>query len=213
MSTWNPNDKSTQITLSSGNTIATESVNVAQVGVRTTTAQRAGRYYAEFKTINVPTGGFGPGFASSGFSFTDPNGIGGTATSLGVAVTGGQVFVNNAIIGTAAFSAVAGTVYCMAVDFANNTFWWRVGAGIWNNSGTANPDTNTGGFTMTGLTAGLNFFGCFCTGTTTSDSCQWNGGGSAFANTPPTKFAPWDYVFIGQGFSLLPASAAEVVSY
>jgi hypothetical protein len=37
---------------------------------------------------------------------------------------------------------------CIAVDLDNAKIWFRVGAGNWNNNGSANPATNVGGIDL-----------------------------------------------------------------
>jgi hypothetical protein len=43
----------------------------------------------------------------------------------------------------------SGTRICHALELDNDQYWVRVGpTGSWNNSTSANPATNTGGFTL-----------------------------------------------------------------
>ena len=110
-----------------------------------------------------------------------------TASSYSAA-TGNIVHQAFTTLGAAAVAAVGNTV-CMAVDLGTKQIWFRVNGGNWNNSGTANPDTPTGGLIFT-ITAGpfaakWNSFG------TTGDAVTANFGGTAYAFTKPSTFGNW----------------------
>jgi hypothetical protein len=46
----------------------------------------------------------------------------------------------------------AGSVVDVAVDLGGAVIWFRVSGGNWNNSGTANPATGTGGVSLSTMT-------------------------------------------------------------
>lgn len=189
-SSWNPNDKNSAITLSTFNRRAVSNA-ATQTGVRST-AGRSGRVYFEIALTNF-TGNTGLGIATSSWSFTDVNGLGGGTSSMGVGWAGGGVFVNNVQIANFELGAMVPTTACFAIDFANNKLYYRVANGNWNNNATNNPDTDTGGLVMTGLAAGT-FFIAFGTSGSTTDDVTMNGGIAAFAQTKPTTFQPWDMI-------------------
>ena len=73
--------------------------------------------------------------------------------------------------------------YCFAVDCDNSKFWCRKDGGNWNNNGSANPATNTGGVT---LPAGLVYLVVGC-----RSSGEWvdlNLGQNTFAQSVPSGF-------------------------
>lgn len=69
------------------------------------------------------------------------------AVSLGMRSNSGAVFVNGAGV-TSIFSYGASDVIDIAVNRVNGKYWMRKNGGNWNNSGSANPATNTGGLTF-----------------------------------------------------------------
>jgi len=81
---------------------------------------------------------------------------------VSVRVDTGQAIINSinsAVVGTAWTSAsVQGDSVDMAIDFDNREIWFRRNqTGNWNNSGTANPSTNTDGFSLSTFAAGPYF--------------------------------------------------------
>jgi hypothetical protein len=71
----------------------------------------------------------------------------------------GRLIYGNSTVGSLLSYAV-GDVMDYAVDYPNRVFWYRKNGGNWNNSGTADPATNTGGIAfpsgfpgVSGLTA------------------------------------------------------------
>lgn len=61
--------------------------------------------------------------------------------------------------------------------------WFRQNNGNWNNSGTANPTTNTGGYPLTGLQSAMIPFGI-----ADNNGITFNFGASSFAHTVPSGF-------------------------
>ena len=106
-----------------------------------------------------------------------------TGGTVGVAIDTNNTFT----IGTAAGWS-GGNTLCFAVDLDAQTIWVRTNGGNWNNSGAANPDTNTGGFSMVRMgllpwVPGGNNGG--------AGNTVINLGTSAFAQTKPTTFTSW----------------------
>lgn len=64
----------------------------------------------------------------------------------------GSVVTNNAAV-TSIATFNDGDVVDVALDVAAQRVWFRVNGGSWNNSGTADPATNTGGISISGLGA------------------------------------------------------------
>lgn len=86
----------------------------------------------------------------------------------------------------------AGDVLCFALSFANGKYWVRKNGGSWNGSGTDDPATNTGGYSLSAF-AGLPF--CIYVGTVNNSAQTINGGNfAAFAQTIPSGFTAADSV-------------------
>ena len=103
-STWSAADKDSAITLSNANLTAAPNA-ITQTGVRGTFGRTTGRLYIEFK---MPTliGNDGCGIANSSWPFTGGNGLGGDTFSLAYVFTGGQIYVNNAVLSTVAIAEI-----------------------------------------------------------------------------------------------------------
>ena len=96
---------------------------------------------------------------------------------------------------TAGTALVANDVLCVAVDLTASLIWFRKNGGNWNNSGTANPATGTGGYAYlanwpggTIANRGLSPYAFLFT---TNDQQTLNFGDSTFAQTPPSGFGNW----------------------
>ena len=199
--TWNPSDKSANLVLSSGNLTVTGSNGAFTVmGVRGTISKSTGKYYWEI-TIVEDTGFptfFQIGVANAAVPIT--GGITG-AGGLGVALVGdGAVTVSTD--GTPVATLMAydeGDVVGLAVDFDNWRMWWRVNGGNWNNSGTANPATNTEGVPLNSgslvtFPTGVPYFPIIYQLQITADPPQQtiaNFGATSYTNTPPAGFLNW----------------------
>jgi hypothetical protein len=83
-------------------------------------------------------------------------------------------------------------IVCVAVDRSNNNIWFRKNGGNWNNSGTANPATNTGGFSLTAVAAiGVPVFAVATSSNFTAPTITANFGASAFSFAIPSGFQAW----------------------
>jgi len=100
-----------------------------------------GTWYFE---INVSSASDSFGIANFNESYWSPIWPGGSPLSLGWSAA--TVFNNSASIATIA-TLVAGIVGC-AFDLIDHLIYFRNTNGLWNNSGTANPVTNTGGIAI-----------------------------------------------------------------
>lgn len=201
--TWNPADKDADITLSSGNTIATTN-GTGVTGVRDTASHTTGKYYGEFTSQSTMSSFYGLGLATSAWNFNAVDGLGGDTVSVAWAING-TVYINNNSIGTAEAATASGTVISMAVDLDAKLIWFRVNGGNWNNSGSANPATGAGGFALTGLSAGA-FFSAFGDTGVVGDGVLWTGS-APFAESVPSGFSAW-----GGSPSADPATGAGGVS-
>jgi len=200
MTTWNPSDKSANITLSGGNLTVTCTSNV-DGGVRSTISKSTGKVYFEYicTTFNATGGDTGCGIATSSAVLTSIGavGVGGVIT-----FPSGNTYFN----GTNRFSLGIinnGNILCVAIDITNNLYWIRNGTGNWNGSSTANPATGTGGLDVSGLFSTNAVFACICENSTLAN-ISVNFGATAFVQTVPSGFAAWDPAVIAAAFALHP---------
>jgi hypothetical protein len=187
--TWNPADKTGGITFSGGNLIA--SVASGAGGVRSTTGRSSGKLYFENTwTTPQPGGTTGCGIATSTASFVSwlTDGTGGFLYYA----NGGATYYNGGGSGPNMPSCSSGDVICWAVDLTNKRLWVRLNGGNWNNSGTANPTTNTGGIDISAVFGSTPPYAMhYNNGGWGATVITANFGASAFAQTVPSGFAAW----------------------
>lgn len=143
--TFNPAAKASNVVLSGGNlTAALSSGSIG--GVRANGGANTGLFYCSF----VPTlgsGNIGVGLANT---FADlSNFLGGDTNSV-IYDSSGFVSLNNTHVATIATFASGNTVD-MAWNLTAKLVWFRVNGGNWNNNGSADPATNTGGISIAAL--------------------------------------------------------------
>jgi hypothetical protein len=184
--TFNPSDKSAGITLSLSNTKAQNTTGTDQ-GVRATDFKTAGKYYFEVTVNTITNADDGVGIADSVASLT---GIGAVPTHAALLFRSGSIWVNNSNTLGGFGTLSNGTVVGIAVDLDNETIWFRLGAaGNWNNSGTANPSTNTGGRSLSSFaTSGSTQIAPAVCIKANGDNFTANFGDSAFTGTAPSGF-------------------------
>jgi hypothetical protein len=201
--TWHPSDKNANVTLSGANLIATASGGAG--GIRAIASHSSGKYYAEF-TVNAETSLLFTALANGSSTLATYPGVS-DANAISMNCNDGNVWLNGANpTGSPVSSCFQGGVFVgnvvsMAVDLGNNAIWWRVNNLNWNNSGTANPATNTGGISMSGINAGPYYPLWF--GGNTNDQVTANFGGSAYTETVPAALE------IGNGPGLIPSHAKK----
>ena len=141
--TWNPSDKSANITLSGGDLTATSTAGGPN-NVRSTVGKSTGKYYSEHTVTHSSGAEYSLGVATA----ADPlNEYGGSYTTGIAFYMDGTVYYNSALV-TTIQSTSSGQRVDMAVDLDADLIWWRTAGGNWNNSGTANPATGTGGIAL-----------------------------------------------------------------
>lgn len=184
LTTWNPSDKSTDVTLSNGNLTATTDQGFSLACTRSIASHSTGKYFASF-TVNDVTGASALGIANGTKSLTGAPG--GDLNSCGCLVENGNVSVNSGGIGTAAAMS-NNDIIDMAVDLSAELIWFRVNGGNWNNSGAANPATGAGGFDFSGANAGPWY--AICEG---NFNRAWiaNFGATSYTHAAPSGFLNW----------------------
>jgi hypothetical protein len=173
--------------LSNGNLTATHTTANANSGARVLPVISAGKFYFEIQLIAGHGSFDAMGLASSGITYNNFV-LSGTnsvvvARGGGITINGGAALAN---IGAFAPNDILG----IAVDLTAHLVWCRRNGGNWNNSGTANPATATGGFTVPA--AAIAPCVCFVGGgTAINDAYTANFGGTSFANAAPSGFGNW----------------------
>lgn len=143
--TWNPSDKSANMTLSGGNLIATAAAD--NVGVRSV-ASVAASQKVYFEHVLTSVGPDQPvGFAKTSSTL---GGIPGLETGLSFGVNKPGFYYDQASADhntSITASWATGDNIGVAYDSVNNKFWARINGGNWNSDVIANqnPATNTGG--------------------------------------------------------------------
>jgi len=181
---WSTTDKS-NITLSNSNLTATATAISTLGGVRSNIGKSTGKYYFEFTLNQFHTGG--PNNPGVGL-VNGTQGLTSISTNYVVLEKAGNCYINGVSpfgLGTRSNGDIIG----IAVDFTNSLVWIRVApSGNWNNSGTANPATGTGGASISAM-SGVSLFAWFQLGNPASaDAVTANFGGSAFSGTVPSGF-------------------------
>lgn len=172
-----PNSTPSEYNLSNGDLTATDATDLNENGIGSTNSILSGQYYFEL-TCNVV------GSTSGDFIGVLVNTTSG-ASYFGFGPNG--TYYANSGSGTIS-SYTNGNVISFAIDYTNGLAWARVNGGNWNNSGTANPATGTGGISFTTGQGALYIdFGS----NTPGAQYTINTGTTAFAYTPPSGFANW----------------------
>jgi hypothetical protein len=112
----------------------------------------------------------------------------GSTGTNGVLIAGsGRIVFNNTTLGLyKASSLVTGDVVDVAYDATAQLVWARVNGGNWNNSGTANPATGTGGYSAP-ITSTGKFFAAVKM-PAVSDQWTFNFGDTAYTYAAPAGF-------------------------
>ena len=189
---FDPHKAAPTMALSNGNlTVTKGGTNTVHSKVGGVHGNSTGKFYYEATLVTNIDGNAGIGIigASSDFQVTDGNSwLGQTSQGAGWYPGQNQVYHFNGSIGAfTGSSAVAGNVIGVAYDIDAKLIWFRLQNGNWNGSGTANPATGVGGFSMANINGimvpCINLF-------TNTQAITINGGGSAFSGTPPAGFKP-----------------------
>jgi len=182
--TWNPADKTADCVLSNGN-LSARSNQFGNQCARSVYGTATGKYYWEYTFVDA--GNSACGIATLAALLT---GIGvGGAAGVSYVVRTGTVYVGTTgVLALPSFSA--GNVACMALDLTAQLIWFRNGAaGQWNNSGTANPATGTGGLAVSFVGAGVAAYGLYASNNATPNGMVTaNFGDSTFVGAVPSGF-------------------------
>lgn len=141
--TWNPGDKDSGITLTSGNLTATNTLGAGERNVRFSLP--ATPVSSQKTYIELLPGGTGQDMHLGIAQDREPlNGSYLGRYYAAIMNSGGQIYINGTMTTTlSGMSFTAGDVIGMAFD--NTNIWWRKNGGNWNGSALADPATGTGG--------------------------------------------------------------------
>lgn len=186
---WDAANKSASITLYRAATCAASTAsNGTWKGVRATTSQTTGKLYLEVTQGYIANSGQITGFGNA--SFNTANYVGSDGNSFGYQSTNGATL---GITGGWQGTTKMGEVIQIAIDLDAKLVWARTDRSTnWNNSGTANPATGTGGrsYTTTGaLFPAVSLLGSNAT------NMNWavlNTGAFTFTGSIPSGFSAWD---------------------
>jgi hypothetical protein len=188
--TWNPNDKATNIMLSNGDLTFALGSN-AYDGVRSVASASGGKKYWELTATTIVSS---PLYILEGIANNSVPVNGGGVDYLGRNSAGigwqgnGEVWTKDGVVATVqAWSQ--GDVLSFALDLDNKRIWFRTNAGNWNNNATNDPATNTGGIDISTLDNGPYF--AFGQGASGRDTLTANFGGSPYAQSVPSGFSNW----------------------
>jgi hypothetical protein len=185
---WDPARKDSAIVLTEADQVATKST-AGKGNTFSTSSQSTGKYVFTAKLANLGSDPIiGVGNADEGTAAADFLGSTGN-DSIGYK-RNGQVLRNNSVVSTI-MTYTEGDEIMVAVNITGGFIWFKnlTTGSFWNNSSTANPDTDTGGISMSALVPTSPLYaGCTC-----DQNDSW------FVDLAPeelealaTEYLPWD---------------------
>jgi hypothetical protein len=185
--TWNLADLAAT-TLSNGNLTATPT---GIGGVRSILSVTTGKYYFELTFVASSSQNV-LGVANASAVLAGGSNVANTGSGGAVVVSAGSMLINGASQGS--LGAFAAGVACgIALDMGGHLIWFRnaTTAGNWNASGTANPATGAGGFSLNTLTGGATTLYALSSvaALAGSTAITANFGDTAFVGAVPAGFA------------------------
>ena len=141
---WNYNDRETFVSLYGDDYCMVQLPSAGDSSVRANTSKSSGQWYWEKYIHYVAASADGAGVSNSTHGLTSA--LGGDTNGI-VYLASGVLKYNNTTVGTFE-SYTTGDTISFALDKDNNKLWVRKNGGNWNNSGSDNPATNTGGYTI-----------------------------------------------------------------
>ena len=184
-STWNPSDKTSNVTLSNGNLTATSVVVSAQQAVRGTLSNSSGKYYFEVTDTTDTVSYSFIGVANSNSSLSlDTAGVS-DSNGAGYWAHDGTLYADTNSTRISGSTYATGDVISIAVDVTNHLIYWAKN-GTWQNS--ANPGLGTGGADYITTLPVFPYYMLFVPNSTV---VTLNTGATAFAYSIPSGFSAW----------------------
>jgi hypothetical protein len=203
VTTWNPADTTgADVTLSNSNLTASTNTGASQ-GARSINGQTTGKWYAEFSSMFFyAVGNPGAvGIADSSYGLSAGPGVDNCHSAW--LQIGKTLYCGNSTKASAGIiNDLTGANVCgLALDVDGLLVWFTTDGIHWNNGGTADPATGTGGIPLTGssnMGPAIYLAGWLRWGYSGApyDTATLNGGSSTFTFTKPTGFDPWDGVVL-----------------
>jgi hypothetical protein len=187
--TWNPNDKGPDVTLTNGDlTFATG--QRPYHGVRSVASASTGKKYWELtaNTISAEPASIRQGIANGSFLVNGSTPLGDNSNGIGWAGDG-RVYINSPTPVATIQNWLPGDVLSFALDLDNKRIWFRKNNGNWNNDAASNPATPATGFNMSTIAGSIYAFGQG--GNNLGDTLTANFGGSPYAQSVPSGFGNW----------------------
>jgi hypothetical protein len=184
---WNPADKSASVVLTNSFRTATGPANWDGHGVRSITSRNTGKRMVEISTSSYTY----VGISRAGFTYVWPSSgsFSGAIVSYPDDAFYTSISGSNVLMFDGSPQRTEPGVLTMAFDFDANLMWIAFGTGDWNQSGTANPATGTGGISIASIEGSGGFF-VYC-GLGLNGEATINTGESAFTKTLPSGFSAW----------------------
>ena len=194
---------SPQLTFSSGNLVLTSSTSKGTYGAKTKYSRKTGKHYFEVTVTKRITIG-GTSYSTVGLMRPDQDFELQSVSALGVWCSlssniNGDMYVNAAFVVNLGAPS-DGDRYGFAVDFGAGLVWARRNNGSWNGSGTADPATGTGGFTL-GDMIGRDI-GPASTVTSLTESHAYRFAAGSWIDTAPSGFTEWPIDVTGDNSGL-----------
>jgi hypothetical protein len=184
--TFDPATASSALVLSNGNLTGTAGSSADQ-GARSIASHTSGKFFFSI-VVNDSTSAIG--IVDSSQSLTTGGFFLGDSVHSAGYFTSGNVWNQSTIHGTIGTFG-AGNVVDAAWDIGAANIWFRVNGGNWNNSGTADPATNTGGIPVV-ITGPASFAAVELEGASTGVSAfTANFGATAYSFAAPSGFSNW----------------------
>lgn len=181
--TWDPANKSSFITLSGANLIASGTNTVgAEQPVLGTTSKSSGKRYYEASFLNLVGDNAGAGVANTlPANFANP---GNTPNAIHYCLNTGIVRYNNVTQATQATynHASVPAIVMVAIDKGADKIWFGL-----NGTFVGNPGAGTGGYSISGIGAVFPEFSAWNINASTLKRKS-----SEFTYTPPSGFLGWD---------------------
>lgn len=188
-SAFDPANVATGWVLSNGNRTATHGASATDNYGRSLTTQNRGKFYfGVHKDSNAGADGTIVGLTTGAT-------LNGFLGNVGVGMMEqGSVYVGNTTPVQATYTTSGLNDIEVAIDLDNQKIWGRINGGLWNNSGTDNPATNTGGisFASLGWTAGTTnvYLSAGTAGASVAITIKTQP--SEWANPAPAGFGEWN---------------------
>ena len=185
--TLNSSDKAAAVGLDATNLIMT---NTGTGSVRSIASASTGlKHYEVTLGAGVNAYDHAVGLGNSSASLTAGPGSPDT-NSIAYYNGDANIYAGGGTAGSTGLSATApGDVISVAVDLSNNAIWVRLNCGNWNNSGTADPSTNTGG--VGGISGVSKPWYVLGYGGANGVVNTFNFGATAYSCTPPSGASNW----------------------